>query len=56
MLIGDERRSIVGFAGADHTLMAEFENEYEAERIELGTNYRSAVRMANAAEAIAGTA
>ena len=53
VLIGDERQSIVGFAGADHTLMAEFENEYEAERIELGTNYRSAVRIAKAADAVA---
>ena len=53
VMIGDERQSIVGFAGADHTLMAEFETEYEAERIELDTNYRSAVRIAEAAEAVA---
>ena len=53
VLIGDERQSIVGFAGADHTLMTEFETEYGAERIELDTNYRSAVRIAEAAAAIA---
>ena len=53
VLIGDERQSIVGFAGADHTLMAEFETEYGAERIELDTNYRSAVRIAEAAGAVA---
>ena len=53
VLIGDERQSIVGFAGADHTLMAEFETDYGAERIELDTNYRSAARVAEAAEAVA---
>lgn len=41
-LVGDERQSIVGFAGADLRLIGRFEAEYRAERIELRTNYRSA--------------
>ena len=45
MLVGDERQSIVGFAGADRSLMARFISEYGAERIELHTNYRSAQRI-----------
>lgn len=53
MLVGDERQSIVGFAGADHTLMARFEHEYEAERIELDTNYRSATRIDQIARSVA---
>ena len=53
MLVGDERQSIVGFAGADHTLMARFENEYCAERIELDTNFRSAKRIDRVARAVA---
>lgn len=42
VLVGDERQSIVDFAGADRTLIARFADEYGAERIELNTNYRSA--------------
>lgn len=42
VLIGDERQSIVGFAGADSTLINKFVSDYKAEKIELHTNYRSA--------------
>lgn len=42
VLSGDERQSIVGFAGADHTLISKFEQQYHAERIELDRNFRSA--------------
>lgn len=41
-LVGDERQSIVGFAGADRRLIGRFAADYAAERIELHTNYRSA--------------
>lgn len=53
MLVGDERQSIVGFAGADHTLMALFEHEYRAERIELDKNFRSAQRIDGVARRVA---
>jgi DNA helicase II / ATP-dependent DNA helicase PcrA len=42
MLVGDERQSIVGFAGADPGIMMSFVEEYSAERVELLTNFRSA--------------
>ena len=53
MLVGDERQSIVGFAGADRTLMARFASEYTAERIELHTNYRSAELIVDAGRKVA---
>jgi DNA helicase II / ATP-dependent DNA helicase PcrA len=47
VLVGDERQSIVGFAGADSELISRFAQDYSAERIELHTNYRSARRIVN---------
>ena len=52
-LVGDERQSIVGFAGADHTIMGVFERQYGAERIELDTNFRSAQRIDRVARRVA---
>ena len=51
--MGDERQSIVGFAGADSGLIRRFENEYGAERIELCTNYRSASRLSTLGASVA---
>lgn len=45
LLVGDARQSIVGFAGADPSLIASFERDYNASRFELRTNYRSAARI-----------
>ena len=45
MLVGDERQSIVGFAGADARLIKKFQADYSAERIVLTTNFRSADRI-----------
>ena len=42
MLVGDEKQSLVGFAGADPWLMRRFECDYHAVRIELTNNFRSA--------------
>ena len=42
MLVGDEKQSLVGFAGADPRLMHRFECDYHAVRIELTNNFRSA--------------
>ena len=53
MLVGDQRQSIIGFAGADHTLMAHFEQEYGARRVELDTNFRSAARIDLVARSVA---
>lgn len=53
MLVGDERQSIVGFAGADSGLIRRFEDEYVAERIELHTNYRSARAIVDAGRSVA---
>ncbi len=53
MVVGDERQSIVTFAGADPSLIARFEMEYEAQRIELLHNYRSAGRIIEVGHAIA---
>jgi superfamily I DNA/RNA helicase len=53
MLVGDERQSIVGFAGADAGLIREFEQQYSAERIVLGTNYRSAGQIVAAGDRVA---
>lgn len=42
MVVGDEKQSLVGFAGADPGLMRRFECDYHAVRIELTNNFRSA--------------
>lgn len=53
MLVGDERQSIMGFAGADAGLIQRFKNEYQAELIRLSTNYRSAERIVAAGRRVA---
>lgn len=53
MIVGDERQSIVGFAGADSTLINRFETEYDGTRIELDTNYRSARKIVGITRAVA---
>lgn len=52
-LVGDERQGIVGFAGADPGLMALFEREYQATRMVLSTNYRSARAIASLCDRVA---
>lgn len=52
MLVGDEKQSIVRFAGADPGLIRRFESEHEARRIELVRNYRSAAAICSVAAAI----
>ena len=53
-MVGDERQSIIGFAGADRRLIATFEAEYAAERIELKVNYRSAKLIVDLGSVVAG--
>lgn len=52
MLVGDEKQSIVQFAGADPALIGRFKEEYEAEQIRLTRNFRSATAIAAVADAI----
>jgi len=54
VLVGDERQSIVDFAGADRALIARFAEEYQAERIGLNTNYRSARTIIDVGRVVAG--
>jgi DNA helicase-2/ATP-dependent DNA helicase PcrA len=51
-LFGDDKQSIVGFAGAERTLMERFAKSYAAERYSLTTNFRSAERIARLADAV----
>jgi len=53
MLVGDDKQSIVSFAGADPHLIRTFASEFSAERHELTTNYRSATVLAAAANNVA---
>ena len=53
VIVGDERQSIVTFAGADPELISRFAKEYDAERIELHRNYRSAERIIQVGRSIA---
>lgn len=53
MLVGDEKQSIVSFAGADPALIARFEREFGAQRYELRRNFRSADRIVALASVVA---
>lgn len=52
MFVGDEKQSIVQFAGADPGLIGRFTAEYSAEQINLTQNFRSATAVAAVADAI----
>ena len=54
MLVGDDKQSIVRFAGADPALMGRFATDFGAQRQELRTNYRSADVLAAASSKVAG--
>lgn len=53
IVVGDERQSIVAFAGADRRLMIRLGTELDAERIDLAVNFRSATRIIALGQAIA---
>lgn len=53
MMVGDDKQSIVSFAGADPTLMKRFEREYNAQQFVLRHNFRSARRIAALGHAVA---
>ncbi len=45
MMVGDDKQSIVGFAGGDPSLMKKFADDYKATQFALSRNYRSARRI-----------
>jgi DNA helicase-2/ATP-dependent DNA helicase PcrA len=53
VLVGDDKQSIVSFAGADPRLISAYQRDYEAERFELNINFRSATRLASLAQVVA---
>jgi DNA helicase-2/ATP-dependent DNA helicase PcrA len=53
MLVGDDKQSIISFAGADPELMMRFARDYNAEVIELTQDFRSAKRISELAQVIA---
>lgn len=55
MLVGDDKQSLVGFAGADPRLMRRFEYDYQAVRIELSNNFRSAKAIVSLSEQVSKT-
>lgn len=53
MLVGDDKQSIVSFAGADPALISQFSSDFQAERHTLTQNFRSARVIASAASRVA---
>lgn len=53
LLVGDDKQSIVSFAGADPGLIGRFESEYGATRFELTQNFRSAELIVSLADRVA---
>ena len=53
MLVGDDKQSIISFAGADPELMMQFAHSYNARVIELTENFRSAAKLSELAALIA---
>jgi len=53
MIVGDERQSIVTFAGADPRLISRLGRDYGAKRIELLRNYRSAEMIVRLGKTVA---
>ena len=56
MLVGDDKQSIVSFAGADPGLIGSYAKAFAAERHELHTNFRSATVLATASSKVAAAA
>ncbi|MEG9250134.1 ATP-dependent helicase [Arthrobacter sp. Soc17.1.1.1] len=53
MLVGDDKQSIISFAGADPSLMHQFAQRYQAEVIALDVNFRSAALISEFSSVIA---
>ena len=53
MLMGDPKQSIIGFAGAEPSLLDKFTNEFDAEVFTLSKNFRSSSSLASVAQRVA---
>lgn len=53
MIVGDDKQSIVSFAGGDPTLIKRFETDYNATRFDLDQNFRSAETIVNLGDLVA---
>lgn len=53
MLVGDDKQSIISFAGADPDLINQFADAYDAETISLTVNFRSAEIISELAQIVA---
>ncbi len=53
MIVGDDKQSIVSFAGADPALIRQFAKDYRATRFELTKNFRSAAAIATVGQSVA---
>jgi DNA helicase-2/ATP-dependent DNA helicase PcrA len=53
MLVGDDKQSIISFAGADPELIKKFAKSYDAQVIELTQNFRSAAMLSELAGIVA---
>lgn len=53
MVVGDDKQSIVSFAGADPKLISTFATEYQASRFELRQNFRSAQAIVTVGDSVA---
>ncbi|MET8315485.1 ATP-dependent helicase [Rhodococcus erythropolis] len=53
MFVGDDKQSIISFAGADPDLLKLFADEYNAVTIRLNSNFRSAQKISNLATRVA---
>lgn len=52
MMVGDPKQSIYGFINADPEIMQEFAKDFKASRIELADNYRSSLKVVQAAQGL----
>jgi len=53
MVVGDDKQSIVSFAGADPKLISTFTMDYQASRFELQQNFRSAQAIVTVGDSVA---
>lgn len=53
MVVGDDKQSIVSFAGADPLLLERFRTEFHAEKLSLTRNFRSALVLSETANRVA---
>ena len=53
MMVGDDKQSIVSFAGADPRLLEKFQSDFDAVKVTLTRNFRSAQVLSETANRVA---